>query len=75
MTTLEGTVYGVKMTMIYLGEGRIMFRRVYCKAIFAQNETQITATVCSDHPLAFKTANIFLILTSCWFNLLTIPVA
>ncbi len=63
------------MTMIYLGFSRIVFCKVYCKGIFAQNKSRIAAGVCSDHPLAFKTANILLILTSCWSKLLTIPLA
>ena len=63
------------MTMIYSGYGRIVSRKVHCKAIFAQNKTQIAAKVCSDNPLVFKTANILLLLTSCWSKLLAIPLA
>ena len=60
MILLKGYV-GPMMTMAQLDLCRIMLRKVYCKALFAQNKCFIALAVRPDHPLTLESTQVLLI--------------
>ncbi len=49
------------MAMVQLDCCRVMFRKVYCKALFAQNKCFITLAVCPGNPLTLESVQVLLL--------------